>query len=43
MRTRPDSFPLGRLTATPDALAAFAANSQNPADLLARHQAGDYG
>lgn len=36
-------FPLGRLVATPAALAALTANGQNPAELLARHQTGDYG
>jgi hypothetical protein len=36
-------FPLGRLVATPGALAALAENGQHPGDLLARHQAGDYG
>jgi hypothetical protein len=36
-------FPLGQLVATPGALAALTASGQNPAELLARHQTGDYG
>lgn len=36
-------FPLGRLVATSGALAALTESGQNPAELLARHQAGDYG
>lgn len=36
-------FPLGRLVATPGALAILAGAGVNPAELLARHQAGDWG
>ena len=36
-------FPLGRVVATPGALAALQAAGTSPAELLARHQAGDWG
>ena len=36
-------FPLGQLVATPGALALLADARTNPAELLARHQAGDWG
>jgi len=36
-------FSLGRLVATPGALTALAAAGENPVDLLARHQSGDWG
>ena len=36
-------FPLGRIVATPGALAALAAASVTPMALLARHAAGDWG
>ena len=34
---------MGRLVATPGALTALAAAGENPVDLLARHQSGDWG
>ena len=36
-------FPLGRLVATPGALAAMTEAGQNPIELLQRHQGGDWG
>lgn len=36
-------FPLGRILATPGALAALEQAGQNPAHYLARHHAGDWG
>ena len=36
-------FPLGQLVATPGALALLADAHANPAELLARHLAGDWG
>jgi hypothetical protein len=36
-------FPLGRLVATPGALALLASAGENPAALLARHVSGDWG
>jgi hypothetical protein len=36
-------FPLGKVVATPGALAALLASGQTPADFLARHQSGDWG
>lgn len=36
-------FPLGRVVATPGALAAFEAAGENPLDYLTRHQNGDWG
>lgn len=36
-------FPLGRLVATPGALAAMTEAGQNPVGLLRRHQSGDWG
>ncbi len=36
-------FPLGRMVATPGALSVLAAAGENPADLLDRHQSGDWG
>lgn len=36
-------FPLGRLVATPGALALLTSAGENPAALLDRHQAGDWG
>jgi hypothetical protein len=36
-------FPLGRIVATPGALALLVDAGENPAGLLARHQAGDWG
>jgi hypothetical protein len=36
-------FPLGRLVATPAALALMADAGEDPAGLLYRHQSGDWG
>jgi hypothetical protein len=36
-------FPLGRLVATPGALASLTAAGENPVGLLTRHQSGDWG
>lgn len=36
-------FPLGRMVATPGAIAALAATGQTAAEFLRRHQCGDYG
>jgi hypothetical protein len=36
-------FELGRVVATPGALAAFEQSSEQPIDYLRRHQAGDWG
>ena len=36
-------FSLGQLVATPAALALLASTGENPAELLARHQSGDWG
>ncbi len=36
-------FPLGRLVATPGALALLAGADEDPAELLARHASGDWG
>ena len=36
-------FPLGQLVATPGALRLVEASGVNPAELLRRHQNGDYG
>lgn len=36
-------FPLGRVVATPGALNALAIASQDPGELLERHQGGDWG
>lgn len=36
-------FPLGRLVATPGALALLTNAGENPAALLDRHQSGDWG
>lgn len=36
-------FPLGRLVATPGALALLTSAGENPAVLLERHQSGDWG
>ena len=36
-------FPLGRVVATPSALAALGVASRTPAEFLARHAAGDWG
>ena len=36
-------FPLGRIVATPGALSLLAATATNPAELLDRHVAGDWG
>ena len=36
-------FPLGRTVATPGALSFLAATSTDPAELLERHQEGDWG
>lgn len=36
-------FPLGRIVATPGALSLLAATATNPAKLLDRHAAGDWG
>ena len=36
-------FPLGRIVATPGALAALAAAEQTPHAFLARHMCGDWG
>jgi hypothetical protein len=40
MRAR---FPLGQIVATNGAIAALATSNETPADLLARHQIGDWG
>ena len=36
-------FPLGRVVATPGALATLGEAATSPAELLIRHQAGDWG
>ncbi len=36
-------FPLGRLVATPGALALLASSRENPAAILGRHQSSDWG
>ena len=36
-------FPLGRIVATPRVLALLAATGADPAELLSRHQSGDWG
>lgn len=36
-------FSLGRIVATPGALAALSQANQNPVEFLARHQQGDWG
>jgi len=36
-------FPLGRIVATPGALAALERSNQSAADFLARHAVGDWG
>jgi hypothetical protein len=36
-------FPLGRVVATPGALEVLARAGTDPAELLGRHQAGDWG
>jgi hypothetical protein len=36
-------FPLGRIVSTPAALEAFARNSEDPMQFLARHVVGDWG
>jgi hypothetical protein len=36
-------FPLGRIVATPGALAVLATAGRDPAELLCRHQRGDWG
>ncbi len=36
-------FPLGRIVATPGALEILAATATDPAELLSRHAAGDWG
>lgn len=36
-------FPLGRIVATPGALNALVMAGQDPGELLARHQSGDWG
>jgi len=36
-------FPLGRIVATPGALSLLASAGENPAELLDRHQSGDWG
>lgn len=36
-------FPLGRVVATPGALALLATAGEDPAELLSRHQGGDWG
>lgn len=40
---RPPRFALGRVLATPGALATLAAAGRTPNEYLARHQAGDWG
>lgn len=37
------TFSLGKLVATPGALAAFSNNAQSPLPFLKRHQSGDWG
>jgi len=41
-RTKP-KFPLGRILATPGALAALEASGQTPQEFLHRHATGDWG
>lgn len=41
--TGPAKFPLGRTVATPAALTALEEAGQDPAELLQRHQSGDFG
>ena len=36
-------FPLGRVLATPGAMAALAASNQSPREFLRRHAVGDWG
>ena len=36
-------FSLGRIAATPGALAALSRANQNPVEFLSRHQQGDWG
>lgn len=40
---KPPLFALGRVVATPSALRHCAEKNINPADLIARHQVGDWG
>ncbi len=40
---RATTFPLGRLVATPGALAALAESGQSPAFFLVRHASGNWG
>jgi hypothetical protein len=39
----PERFPMGSVVSTPGALAALREAGQDPRELLARHQAGDWG
>ena len=41
--TEPPLFPLGRLAATPGALAAMRAAGESPPPPLSRHRRGDFG
>ncbi len=43
LRSKVISFPLGQIVATPGALAALDEAAINAADLLVRHQSGDWG
>jgi hypothetical protein len=43
MKQSRSTFPLGRIVATPGALAALAAAGQSPHEFLARHICGDWG
>jgi hypothetical protein len=43
MKTRIALFPLGRTVATPGAIEAFTRTGTSPAELLERHQSGDWG
>ena len=43
MTQTPSKFPLGRIVATPGALAALQAAGQQPHEFLVRHVQGDWG
>ena len=43
LRMREAKFPVGRVVATPDALAALEQAGQNPIEFLDRHVTGDWG
>ena len=42
-KSNPPRFPLGRLVATPAAIAAMEKAGQSPLELFQRHQNGDWG